>query len=221
MITIKKKKHLEMVLQKIPYHPKPKSYLEQYTTPSIIASDVLWNAYTLGDIDSCNIMDLGCGTGIFAIGSSLLGANNVLGLDIDIDSIKSAQNISKDIGVINVNFDVCDVNDVNNFHQVLINNNFLHNDKVDTLFQNPPFGSQEKGNKYADRKFIEMAMKYSEVIYSFHMLSTENFVSEYFQKLGGKITNKFKYHFPLPKIYDFHKKDSYNVDVIVLRVENF
>ena len=67
MKKITRKKHLEMRLQSIPSHPKPKVNLEQYTTPSIIASDLVWNAFSLGDIDGKNIFDLGCGTGIFAI----------------------------------------------------------------------------------------------------------------------------------------------------------
>ena len=71
-MKITRKKHLEMRLQSIPSHPKPKVGLEQYTTPSVIASDLLWNAFSLGDIENKNIVDLGCGTGVFAIGSSLL-----------------------------------------------------------------------------------------------------------------------------------------------------
>ena len=41
MKKITRKKHLEMRLQNIPSHPKPKVNLDQYTTPSIIASDLI------------------------------------------------------------------------------------------------------------------------------------------------------------------------------------
>ena len=58
MKKITRKKHLEMRLQNIPSHPKPKVNLEQYSTPSIIASDLVWNAFSFGDIDSKNIFDL-------------------------------------------------------------------------------------------------------------------------------------------------------------------
>ena len=223
MLTIKKKKQLEMILETIPSHPKPKVFLEQYTTPSVIASDLLWNAFSMGDIDGRSVIDLGCGTGIFSIGSILLGADKALGIDIDVDSVEAAQNISKDMGINGVNFKVLDVNKINSLSNVIESENLYCNEdfKVETLFQNPPFGSQEKGQSGADRKFIDLAMKSSEVIYSFHMLSTEKFVYKYFENLGGNITHRFQYQFPLPKIYDFHTKEFYNVDVLVLRVENF
>ena len=54
MKKITRKKHLEMKLQSVPYHPNPDVTLEQYTTPSVIASDLLWNAYGLGDVKSKN-----------------------------------------------------------------------------------------------------------------------------------------------------------------------
>ena len=98
MKKITRKKHLEMRLQNIPSHPKPKVNLEQYTTPSIIASDLIWNAFSFGDIDSKNVFDLGCGTGIFAIASALMGANFAVGVDIDEDSINLAREVSDKFG---------------------------------------------------------------------------------------------------------------------------
>ena len=95
MKKITRKKHLEMRLQNIPAHPKPKVGLEQYTTPSVIASDLIWNAFSLGDIEDKNILDLGCGTGVFAIGSALMGANSSIGVDIDEDSIELASEVSR------------------------------------------------------------------------------------------------------------------------------
>ena len=51
MKKITKKKHLEMAIQNVPSHPNPKVDLEQYSTPAVIASDLLWNAYSLDDKD--------------------------------------------------------------------------------------------------------------------------------------------------------------------------
>ena len=45
-----KKKELEITLQKIPKLKTPQANLEQYSTPSFIASDILFNAFLLGDI---------------------------------------------------------------------------------------------------------------------------------------------------------------------------
>ena len=206
MKKITRKKHLEMKLQSIPAHPKPKVGLEQYTTPSIIASDLIWNAYSLGDVEGMDIVDLGCGTGIFAIGSSLMGANSALGVDIDEDSIMLAQEVKDKLKLDNLNFIVSDIDD---FNESL---------NADTVFQNPPFGSQKNADSGQDLRFIQKAIELeTEVLYSFHMQSTEEFLIKYYEDNDFEITHIFRYKFPIPKIYDFHTKEKQNVNVIVIR----
>ena len=86
-----KKNELERTLQKIPPQSKPKPGLEQYSTPAWIAADILYIAYAQGNIADKKVVDLGCGNGIFSIGSWLLGARSVLGIDIDPDAIEDAR----------------------------------------------------------------------------------------------------------------------------------
>ena len=223
-----------MILEKVPKHPNPKVELEQYSTPATIAADLVWNAYGLGDIDNMSVLDLGCGTGIFAIASSLMGASYSLGVDIDDESIalaKITQNsISEehDIDITNTNFIVGDINSFNSINDLLNERNPVNDDnnskslnRFDTLIQNPPFGSQEKGSRHADRKFMEFAVNSADVIYSFHMKNTEEFVIDYYRDLGAEVSHKLVYNFPIPKIYDFHTEESREVKVVVLRVENF
>ncbi len=201
MKKITKKKHLEIAIQNIPSHPNPKVDLEQYSTPAIIAADLLWNAYCLGDIVDKKIMDLGCGTGIFAITSKLLGATSSIGVDIDKQSIELASSYCSD-----VDFICADISDLSSDFD------------VDTIFQNPPFGSQKNALKGADLKFINKAIELSpNVLYSFHMASKQEFLVSYFEKNNLKITHIFRYNFPIPKIYEFHTKDLVNVEVIVIR----
>ena len=223
-----------MILERIPKHPNPKVGLEQYSTPATIAADLIWNAYGLGDINDMNILDLGCGTGIFAIASSLMGASYSLGVDIDEESVDLAK-ITKndifqehDIDNANANFIVGDINSFNSISDLLnesshekIDNNAMSLNRFDTLIQNPPFGSQEKGKRHADRKFMEFAVSSADVIYSFHMKNTEEFVIDFYRELGADVTHKLVYKFPIPKIYDFHKEESRDVKVVVLRIENF
>ena len=209
-----------MILEKVPKHPNPKVDLEQYSTPATIAADLIWNAYSLGDIKDMNILDLGCGTS--------------LGVDIDDESISLAKitknNIFKehDIDDSNANFIAGDINTFNSIGDLLndvcpidIENGIMSLDRFDTLIQNPPFGSQEKGSRHADRKFMEFAVNSADVIYSFHMKNTEEFVIDYYRELGAEVSHKLVYKFPIPKIYDFHKEESRDVKVVVLRVENF
>ena len=223
-----------MILERIPKHPNPKVGLEQYSTPATIAADLIWNAYGLGDINDMNILDLGCGTGIFAIASSLMGASYSLGVDIDEESVDLAK-ITKndifqehDIDNANANFIVGDINSFNSISDLLnesshekMDNNAMSLNRFDTLIQNPPFGSQEKGKRHADRRFMEFAVSSADVIYSFHMKNTEEFVIDFYRELGADVTHKLVYKFPIPKIYDFHKDESRDVKVVVLRIENF
>ena len=223
-----------MILEKVPKHPNPKVDLEQYSTPATIAADLIWNAYALGDIDGMSVLDFGCGTGIFAIASSLMGASYSLGVDIDEESISLAKITQNgifrehDIDDANANFIVGDINLFNSISDLLndanlknIGNNHSSLSRFDTLIQNPPFGSQEKGTRHADRKFMEFAVNSADVIYSFHMKNTEEFVIDYYRDLGADVTHKLVYKFPIPKIYDFHTDESRDVKVVVLRVENF
>ena len=170
MKKITRKKHLEMRLQNIPIHPKPKVGLEQYTTPSVIASDLIWNAFGMGDIENRNVVDLGCGTGIFAIGSALMGADSSVGIDIDEDSVRLAREVSEKLKVENVDFIVSDIDE---FNEPL---------NADTIFQNPPFGSQRNADRGQDLKFVKKAIEFSpEVLYSFHMASTEEFLIRFYE----------------------------------------
>lgn len=212
---IKKQRHLEMALQSIPGHPNPKVELEQYSTPSIIAADILWNAYALGDIEHKNVLDLACGTGIFAIGAAILGANTVWGIDIDEEALETAKETAQEKNVHEIiNFRAADIRE-DNLEEILR----VSPPGIDTVIQNPPFGSQARVEKGADRIFMEKSLQLSPVVYSFHMAQTEEFVENYFSKIGGTITHKYFYRFPLPRIYHFHKKESKYIEVMVVRVE--
>ena len=152
------------------------------------------------------MLDLGCGCGIFSIGSALIGAKYAVGVDIDEDSINLARESADKFGIDNVDFivsDVCDLTD---------------DLKLNTIFQNPPFGSQKRADKGIDLKFVKKAYEFEpDVLYSFHMASTEEFLINYYENLSFEITHIFRYSFPIPKIYDFHTKESQNVNVIVIR----
>ncbi|KZX17782.1 ribosomal protein L11 methyltransferase [Methanobrevibacter cuticularis] len=226
-MKISKKRHLEIAIESIPKHPKPKVELEQYSTPATIAADIIWNAFILGDIENKSIIDLGCGTGIFTIAPLLLGAKLAIGIDIDQNSIDIAKKIANTMQIYNAHFFAEDVYNIKNIREIVnikdsdieeINNIIDSNSKFDTFFANPPFGSQFRSKKGADKIFMELSMKLASVSYSFHMAGTKDFLISYYENLGGKITHEFFYEFPLDNIYDFHTQESKTIDVIVLRV---
>lgn len=201
-----KKRQLEMALQGIPPHKSPKIDLEQYSTPSVIAADVLWNAHSIGDLEGMKVVDLGCGTGIFAIGSALMGASESVGVDIDGDAISIAEIEALKMGVEDkTRFLTSDIQDFN--------------ESADTVIQNPPFGAQKANRKDADRSFMAKALEIAPVVYSFHIQETEDFVTNFFKKEGADISHVYHYSFPIPRTYDFHTREKLMVKVVLLRVE--
>ncbi len=88
---IPSKKELEILLSKFKSFEKPKAELEQYMTPSSIVAELLWTAFMDNNIRERTVADFGTGTGIFAIGASILGAKTAIGYDIDNGALKLAR----------------------------------------------------------------------------------------------------------------------------------
>jgi putative methylase len=195
-----KKRELEMILQKIAPPAEPRADLEQYSTPASLAADVLFTAYSLGDIQGKIVIDLGCGSGVFSIGSSLLGAKKVIGVDIDPKALEVARENANKLGA-DVDFIESDI--------------ISFKGRGDTVIQNPPFGSQRKG---ADRPFIKKAIECAETVYSLHMEQTEPFLKREISDLGAHIEYRKSYKFNIPHMFGFHKKEKKSVDIVLLLI---
>ncbi len=195
-----KKNELERALQSIPPHRTPKPSLEQYSTPASIAADVLYIALMLGDIEGRRIVDLGCGTGIFAIGASLLGAASVTGIDIDQTAVEDARMAATRLGA-DVKLGVSDVTALDI--------------AADTVIMNPPFGAQRRR---ADRPFLEAAVRIAPVVYSLHNACTMPFLEKMVSSMGRKITFQKSYKFGVPHLFEFHAKRKKDISVVLLRI---
>jgi len=77
------KKQLEIILSQLKENPSPKVELEQYTIPGELAAQIINIGHISGDIKNKSILDLGCGVGRLTIGSVLIGAKKVIGVDSD------------------------------------------------------------------------------------------------------------------------------------------
>lgn len=196
-----KKRELEIFLEKIPDFSEPKIIFEQYKTPATIAADVLFHAFSFGDIQNKVVLDLGCGTGIFSVGSVLLDAKKVIGTDIDKESISIAKKFSEEHNI-SVHFQVMDISKVDI--------------TADTVLMNPPFGAQKK-NLHADRIFVKKAVEQASVVYSLHLEHTVPFVQKLFASLGAESTVVKSYDFKIKGRFFFHKKLVSNVKVALLR----
>ena len=197
-----KKKELEILLQKIPAHPKPKAELEQYFTPAVVASDILYTAHSFGDVANKRIVDLGCGTGIFAIGAKLLGAEEVIGVDIDSDALSIARDYADKL-VLDIQFINCEIKD------------FF--EKADVVMQNPPFGAQRK---HADIPFVKKAIEIAPIVYSLHLAKTSAFITKLINKSDAHITYTKKYKWEIRHTFAFHRKEKEVIEVTLFRIKS-
>ncbi len=200
-----RKLDLEMALAEVRPHPSPKPRLEQYTIPPETAAEVLLlAAYTYDDIIGRLVLDLGCGTGRLAIGAALLGASEVVGVDVDEAAVRVAWEDSKKLGVDGVTrWVAADISAVTG--------------RFDTVLQNPPFGVQRRG---ADRRFLEKALDVGCVVYSIHKAGESNrrFIRRFVSERGGKITRIIPLRMSIPWMFPFHVKRRYVMDVDLYRV---
>lgn len=200
------KDQLAIVLSQLRTNPNPKVELEQYETPGELAAQIVNIAHLSGDVKDKKVLDLGCGTGRLGIGCALMGAKEVIGVDVDGEVLKIAkENVKVAEGLTN---------------QRIINKiKFVEKDvsewkrKVDTIVQNPPFGIQ---NIHADREFLKKALESGDKIYSLHRngyKKTKEFITEFVKRNGGEVEKVLKFKFRIPYMFKFHGKPSMSYDV--------
>jgi putative methylase len=219
-----RKLDLELFLSQIKPHPSPNVRLEQYTTSESVAATMLYlAAYTYGDIVDKRVLDLGCGTGRLALGCAFLGAESVVGIDIDKLAVKLAVEISAKLGFkTKVGWVAGDVNAVAG--------------KFDTVLQNPPFGVQKCA---ADRVFLEKALQVADAVYSLHnhpftdeplvrrlrasagllQVEASPFIARFVKAHGGRIEAVYAMLLVIPRMFDFHTKarSEIIIDLYVIR----
>lgn len=193
-----KKKNLEIKLESIPSYPNPQANLEQYSTPSSIASDILFRAYSNGHIKCKKIADLGCGTGIFSIGSAYLGAKFVEAIDVDEEAVRVAKKEAEEWSLSEIiDFKVEDIKEFET--------------NIDTTIMNPPFGSQKRG---ADLPFLKKAFKISKAIYTLHNAGTKEFLENFIKESGHNLFWEKRYMFEIANKFEFHEKEKKSFEVI-------
>ena len=220
-----RKLNLELFLSQIKPQPSPKASLEQYTVSEHVAATMLYfAAYANDDIIGKKILELGCGTGRLGLAAAFLGAQFVVGVDIDKSTIKVAtENLEKTGLKAKVHWVAGDINAVNG--------------KFDTVLQNPPFGVQTRA---ADRKFLEKALQASRVIYSLHnhpcvdrqlikmlkanagrllQVSPSPFIEKFVEDHGGKVEAVYAVLMAIPHMFDFHTKAKHDFVIDLYRIK--
>jgi len=201
------KKQLEIILSKLRIPENPKEKLEQYSIPSALAAEILNFAKMSGDIEGKAVGDFGCGSGRLAIGAKMLGAAKVVGVDIDEDSVKIAEE-NAEANEVDVEFVQQDISE------------FVG--EFDTIVQNPPFGM--RGEKHSDRLFLQKALECVKIggrVYTLHRggyQKTREFIERFVEQNGGEVKGVKEMDFDIPYMFKFHKKPkvSYKVDLFVI-----
>ncbi|MGZ4906064.1 MAG: METTL5 family protein, partial [Halobacteriota archaeon] len=175
-LTSMKQRQLEIILERLKAFPSPSAVLEQYSTPAPIAAQLLHFAFLRGDIWHKRIVDLGCGTGILAIGAALLGAT-ATGVDADERALEVAQLNAGAVGA-NVKWVKSSVQDFQGAY--------------DTVVMNPPFGAQKR---HSDRPFLIKAAKVGKVVYLLHSAIVDDFVRRFLEP--NRVTDTIKIKLPL------------------------
>ena len=193
-----RRKHLEMLLEQVEGFKSPHPSKEQYATPAIVAAELLHIAFMRGDLTG-TIYDLGCGTGILAIGAKLLGAEKVIGFDDDRDALEIARANADRFGV-DVEFVCSRIEEVCG--------------KAHAVVMNPPFGAQVKGS---DRPFLRKALELSSVVYSIHNAGSTEFIIKFISP--SVITEHRSIDFPIKRTFRFHTKEIKVIKVEIYRIE--
>ena len=200
-----KLKHLEMTLQRLAGFSRPQAALEQYQTPAPLAARLLYHALMKGDIEGKRVCDLGCGTGVLAIGAALLGAASVTGVDIDEKALAVARENAALLKT-DVAFLAADVREGGCRERI---------GACDTVVMNPPFGAQKA---HADRPFIDCALAVAGVTYSIFNAGSIPFAESYTAQ-RAEITEKIGGAFPIRRTFAFHTKDMQEIEVEIVRLK--
>ena len=205
---VNSKSRLAIELSKLKVFDSPNERLEQYPTESEFAAEILWFSSMKNEISEKVIVDLGCGTGILGIGALLLDAKKVIFVDIDDKALEIAKENVSLVDKSLINKCVFIKSDVKEF--------IFTDDKIDLVLQNPPFGTRRK---HADVEFLVTAMEISSLFYSFHKLETRQFIDDYVNRKGFKITHDWNFDWPIKMALSHHKKKIQRIRVGCFRIE--
>ena len=204
---------LEMKLQELEV-PSSLVSLEQYTTPAHIAANLLWEtAEHFGSIRDEVVLDLGCGSGILAIGCLLLGSKFVVAVDVDGNSLEVAKRNAENLGFSseNISFVKQDV-------QYLNIQSLGLKEKIQTVIMNPPFGTRDQIG--IDAVFVQKALECADTVYSMHKTSTRDFWLKKGMELGVKVKPLMEVKFNIDHTFHFHKYDSQDIEVDFLQFKH-
>jgi putative methylase len=195
---------LERLLENLEGFSDPSPILEQYQTPASLAARLLYHAALRGDIAGRRVCDLGCGNGILAIGAWLLGASEVMAVDIDLKALRAARENARRTGA-DLLFLHTDIQDPATPDRI---------GDYDTVIMNPPFGAQQA---HADRPFIDLALSVAPVFYGIFNAGSRGFLVSYLAG-RGTVDEVISGLLPIRRTFAFHTREVREVPVEIMVV---
>jgi len=194
------KRHLEIQLGKLRLQEDPKVGLEQYPVSPEVASELLYMAgFEHHDLER-RVIDLGTGTGRLAIGAKLMGAGEVVGVEIDERAIRLAQ-LNAERARVRVEWVVADLVSIRGW--------------FDAVVMNPPYGTRQPKK---DTWFLTRALELAPVTYSIHKSSTRDYLLRFVRKQGWTVDEVRSASLVIPHLFEFHKKKWKTVQVDLYRI---
>lgn len=185
---------------------EPRVDLEQYATPAELAAQLIHLADLRGDLDR-PVVDLGCGTGVLAIGAALRGAPRSVGVERDPAALATARTNERGVDTpVAVDWLLADAT-----RPPLAL-------AAATVLMNPPFGAQ-RTNRHADRGFLGAAAGLATVSYSVHNAGSRDFIEAFVDDRGGTVTEAFSTVLELDRRFAFHTRGRERLDVEVYRID--
>jgi len=146
------------------------------------------------------VIDLGTGTGRLALGASMLGAEYVVGAELDRLALQVAASNCRRLGL-ETDWVLADIEALRG--------------PVDTVVMNPPFGTKRP---HADTQFLQAALRIGKVVYSIHKASTRRHLDRWFREHDSRAEVIMTTEMEIPHQFSFHRKRRRYVDVDVFRI---
>jgi putative methylase len=191
-------------LSRVPFPEDPRADLEQVGTPAEAAAELLFAAVRLDGLDGRSVLDLGAGTGRLAVGAALLGANPVVGVEVDPALVRIARAAAERAGVA-VKFVVADV--------------AAYDRPTDVVVMNPPFGAQRR---HADRPFWDRAFALARrSVHAFALADSRTFIASRAVARNAQVLETQPVAWDLPRTFPHHtrRRVTLAVDRWALRTE--
>ena len=204
---MRSRRSIARTLEAVSDFDEPRVDLEQYLTDPELAAHICHLAALRGDFTDTSVLDLGCGTGVLALGARAAGASRIVGLDVDRSALDIAVRNEREL------FDSEDIG-------------WVRGDVTSpplrprgaTVLSNPPFGAQ-RSNRHADRAVLRTIRELASVSYTIHNEGSFDFVESFADDSGATVTDAFESTLEVDRRFEFHTEGSKTLPVEVYRIE--